>query len=208
MNIAFDSPPALEVLSVGAYILQNFSVHYDDPSVGTVYPPRQKKVLFYVDQTSSLAKSTDDLLDSDHLSRGASLPATFESRARRPKPLITLEPGLPWTYSRIVRMLDDDSLRPTTLEGSETPIRVKHKLVMEVRYRVPGTKAEKTLECSTKVTIASCCCLSDSLLLPSYVKQQPKEQRVHPFHRRCLCNRSLQGEGRDRWTCSYSARVY
>lgn len=194
MNIALDSPPALEILSVGAYIIQTFSVHYEDPSIGTITQPRQKKILFYVDQTSSLAKSTDDLLDTDHLGRGVSLPGTFESRSRRPKPLVTLEPGMPWSYSRIVRMLDDDTLRPTTLENTETPIRVKHKLVTEVRYRMKGSKSEKTLECATKVTIASCCCLSDSLLLPSYTPKQPTEQRVHPFHRRCLCNRSLQGE--------------
>lgn len=92
-----------------------------------------------------------------------------------------------------MRILDDDHIRPTTLEHTETPLRVKHSLVTEVRYRLKGSKLEMTLECSTKVTIASCCCLQDSLLLPGYVKQRPVDEPLRSFHRRCLCNRSLQG---------------
>lgn len=179
-----------------------------------MYPPRQKKVgsrrgcrfrsladlfspsqiLFYADQTTPLAASTDELLDRENVGRGASIPASFESRSRRPKALVQLGGGSAWSYSRIIRLLDDDHLRPTTLEHTETPLRVKHSLVVEVRYRMKGSKAEKTLECSTKVTIASCCCLQDSLLLPGYVKQRPADEPVRSFHRRCLCNRSLQGE--------------
>ncbi|ORY91477.1 hypothetical protein BCR35DRAFT_298642 [Leucosporidium creatinivorum] len=192
LNITFESPPNMEILSVGAYVIQSFAIHYDDPSVGVVYPPRQKKILFYADQTTPLAASTDELLDRENVGRGASIPASFESRHRRPKALVRLENGVPWSYSRIIRLLDDDHLRPTTLEHTETPLRVKHSLVTEVRYRMKGSKAEKTLECSTKVTIASCCCLQDSLLLPGYVKQRPADEPVRSFHRRCLCNRSLQ----------------
>jgi hypothetical protein len=47
LNISFLSPPALEILSVGAYILQSFSITYFDASVGRIYPPRQKKVRLF-----------------------------------------------------------------------------------------------------------------------------------------------------------------
>lgn len=43
------------------------------------------------------------------------------------------------------------------MKNTDTPIRVKHNLVLEMRYRLMGTKEEKTLGCSTKITIASVC---------------------------------------------------
>ena len=69
--------------------------------------------------------------------------------------------GEEWSYSRIVRIPDDDQVRPSTLEGTKTRIRVKHKLVTEVRYRMPGSKKDMILEMSTDVVIAS---VSSSLI--------------------------------------------
>lgn len=152
-------------------------------------PPTQKKLLFYIDscvspsllqlghrlmtrslphRSTPLAHSTDDLLDRDHLSRGAPPPLAYEPRALLPQPLARLEGGKEWMYARVTRIPDDDSVRPTTLEGTDTPIRVKHQLVCQVRYRFKGSKKDQVLEMASTVTIASCCCLTSSLLLPEY----------------------------------------
>lgn len=53
-------------------------------------------------------------------------------------------------------------------------MRVKHNLVVQVRYRFKGSKKDQVLEMTSPVTIASCCCLTSSLLLPEY------RSRHHP----------------------------
>lgn len=58
-------------------------------------------------------------------------------------------------YARVTRIPDDDSVRPTTLKGTETPIRVQHALVAQVRFRYKGSKKDHVLEMESKVDIAS-----------------------------------------------------
>ena len=147
-----------------------------DEQVPVSKPPTQRKLLFYIDscvprcfidspcsmkltrtsrRSTPLAHSTDDLLDRDHLSRGAPPPLAYEPRALLPQPLARLEGGKEWMYARVTRIPDDDSVRPTTLEGTDTPIRVKHQLVCQVRYRFKGSRKDQVLEMASAVTIAS-----------------------------------------------------
>lgn len=132
-------------------------------------PPRQRKTLFYADQTTPIVDDSS-LLDRGNLGRGASIPLAYESRRLSPKALVELPGGKEWSYSRIVRVPDDDQVRPTTLDGTDTRIRVKHKLVAEVRYRIGGSKKDMILEMSTDVVIASvrdfCARLPKRLLTP------------------------------------------
>lgn len=195
LNISFLAPPALTIMSVTGYIAQQFTVTYDDPSIGTAAPTSQKKLLFYVDQTTREKETTEEgpnLIERGNVGKGASLPAAYESRRLNPKPFAELLGEKEWSYSRIVRIPDDDHVRPTTLEHTETRIRVKHRLIAEVKYRMAGSKKDMVLSMSTDVTIASCCCLNDSLLLPSYAASAPVTIPVRPFHRRCLCNQTLR----------------
>ncbi|GAA5864336.1 hypothetical protein JCM1840_006749 [Sporobolomyces johnsonii] len=219
LSVTFERPPeGLKVMSVSAFVAQEFEVHYSNPEVPTSRPPKQKKLLFYVDSTSPVPSSTEDLLDRPNLSRGTLPPLAYEPRAFLPQPLARLERGKEWTYARVTRIPDDDSVRPTTLEGTDTPIRVKHQLVVQVRYRFKGSKKDLVLEMASNVTIASCCCLQSSLLLPRYRTRTgappsssphaslpshlhpgdphsmllPADGPLTPFHRRCLCNTPLQ----------------
>ena len=105
--------------------------------------------------STPVPNSTDNLLDRDHLSRGAPPPLAYEPRAFLPQPLARLEGGKEWMYARVTRIPDDDSVRPTTLKGTETPIRVQHALVAQVRFRYKGSKKDHVLEMESKVDIAS-----------------------------------------------------
>ncbi|KAM0788953.1 hypothetical protein ACM66B_003028 [Microbotryomycetes sp. NB124-2] len=191
LQIAFDSPPQCEVLSVSAFIIQSFKIDYPDKRLQFNKPPRQKKLLFYADQTTTVPQTAEQLLDRENVGPGASLPASYESRHRRPKPLARLEAGTPWSFARLVRILDDDRIRPSTLAHVDTPLRVSHKLVVEVKYRMTKHEQPRTLECSKSISIASCCCMQESLLLPSYVRERPKD-KPRAFHQRCLCAQPLQ----------------
>jgi hypothetical protein len=79
----------------------------------------------------------------------------YEPRAFLPQPLARLEGGKEWMYARVTRIPDDDSVRPTTLKGTDTPIRVQHALVAQVRFRYKGSKKDHVLEMESKVDIAS-----------------------------------------------------
>ncbi|BGP54640.1 hypothetical protein JCM8202_003704 [Rhodotorula sphaerocarpa] len=169
LGITLERPPeGLKIMSVQAFVRQQFEIHYSNPDLPVSHPPEQRKLLFYADSSTPLASSTDDLLERDHLSRGAPPPLAYEPRALMPQPLARLEGGKEWMYARVTRIPDDDSVRPTTLRGTDTPIRVQHALVAQVRFRYKGSKKDHVLEMESKVDIASCCCLTSSLLLPVY----------------------------------------
>ncbi|KAK4056637.1 hypothetical protein OIO90_002485 [Microbotryomycetes sp. JL221] len=189
LSITLDSPPPAHVLSVSAYIVQSFKIDYPDKRINQLKPPKQRRLLFYADQTMKVPTTAEELLEWQHLGPGASLPNSFESRHRKPKPLAILEKGQTWSFSRIVRILDDDRLRPSTLKHVETPLQVSHQLVVELVYRL--NDQTKTLEFKKSIEIASCCCLKESLLLPCYEFEKPKS-KPRAFHQRCLCAQPLQ----------------
>ncbi|GAA6019165.1 hypothetical protein JCM10207_006572 [Rhodosporidiobolus poonsookiae] len=169
LGVTFEQPPeGMKVMSVQAFVRQDFEIHYKNKDLGIQYPPVQRKLLFFADSTTPVPTSAEDLLDRSNLSRGAPPPLAYEPRSFFPQPLARLEGGKDWTYARVTRIPDDDSVRPTTLEGTDTPIRVKHQLVCQIKYRFKGSKKDQILEMATNVTIASCCCLTSSLLLPAY----------------------------------------
>ncbi|GAA6029706.1 hypothetical protein JCM8097_001011 [Rhodosporidiobolus ruineniae] len=108
-----------------------------------------------------------------------------------PSPLASVVPGQEFHHSRICRVPDDDHVRPTTLEGTETKIRVSHKISVEVRYRKAGDEEDMVLTIAKPVTIASCCCLVDSLYLPAYSACAPKTV-TRPVVPQCACNMSVK----------------
>lgn len=103
------------------------------------------------------------------------------------KPVQQLTPGQPWTYSRVMRIPDDDFIRATTLEGSDGRIRVSHTLGVEITYRGPQDTVDQILSLQNVVSINSCCCLTDSLLLPRYDLSGPT-YNLGPAASRCLCH--------------------
>lgn len=109
-----------------------------------------------------------------------------------PYPLVSeLKAGTPFNFSRTFRVPNDDYIRGTTMEDTDTRIRVSHKLSVEVRYQVAGEQDDKLFTLSKPVSIASCCCFADSLYLPAYTRSAPKTI-VRPLHSRCYCNFSLK----------------
>ncbi|GAA6058939.1 hypothetical protein JCM10212_002891 [Sporobolomyces blumeae] len=117
-----------------------------------------------------------------------------DSPVADPYPLVALPAATEFHYSRICRVPDDDHCRPTTLEGSEGRIRVKHKLAVEIKYRKEGHDAEMTLTIAKPITLASCCCLIDRLYLPAYSRAPPKTvlRRTTAVFPPCMCLVSLK----------------
>lgn len=73
-----------------------------------------------------------------------------------------------WRMSRVYRVPMDDYVRSSTLDGSKARIRVAHKLLILIRYRVASKPDEQQIEVSRPVTIDACCTLHFQNRLPSY----------------------------------------
>ncbi|EIW67274.1 hypothetical protein TREMEDRAFT_69764 [Tremella mesenterica DSM 1558] len=78
----------------------------------------------------------------------------------------------------IARMPDHDKIRPSTNEGTITPIRVNHALLLQVFYSVNGESITgapiegpgelRMMQVRLGVNVPSCCCTASALHLPDY----------------------------------------
>lgn len=116
-------------------------------------------------------------------------------------PLATLETGQRWSMQHLARIPNDDVLRPTTQRASQSAIRVRHTLVVELIYRVIEPEEEdaghdgwnsvqkrggyKKLVVTKPLELYSCCARPASLILPQYVKQAPQPDRDSA--KNCVC---------------------
>lgn len=120
-------------------------------------------------------------------------------------PLQIIPAGKSYHLSHLTRLPNDDDIRPSTLEGSKTPLRVKHELIIEVRFASPRTDPSgvtssgvKMMKVAREITISSvsfahtcsleiehlfthlslqCCCQLESLLVPLY-SELPSTEKV------------------------------
>ncbi|ODO06697.1 hypothetical protein I350_04055 [Cryptococcus amylolentus CBS 6273] len=90
-----------------------------------------------------------------------------------------------WTVKAVARMPNHDKIRPTTNEGTITPIRVSHELIIQVYYSVHGEDVKgrlikgagelRMMRTRIPLRVPSCHCLSDSLSLPAYSSSSPPD---------------------------------
>ncbi|KGB79453.2 hypothetical protein CNBG_5291 [Cryptococcus deuterogattii R265] len=85
-----------------------------------------------------------------------------------------------WNVRAVARIPSHDKTRPSTHDGTITPIRVTHELLLQVYYSIHGesVKGEKIkghgelrlMSVRVPIHLPSCHCLSDALSLPTYEK--------------------------------------
>ncbi|KAL8292919.1 hypothetical protein RQP46_000613 [Phenoliferia psychrophenolica] len=191
------SPPAgLVITGLKGFLTQQFEIQYISTKVAR--PPPTHNVLCTVDQSTGTLE--------DHNSKKAQLgykgvawdrfdsfPDLPEGVAlAREDRLKEVAEGSEWTYQKLSRMPHDDNVRPSTLEHTNTPIRVAHLIGAEVTFRFNG-EPEKTLQLTRKVHIVSCCCMLDHLRLPSYSKDlNLKLEGRDNSCDSCICSSSFQ----------------
>ena len=72
-------------------------------------------------------------------------------------PLHVVQAGQSYEISHMARLPNDDFIRPSTLDGTKTPLRVLHELIVEVRF-LPLTRpggSVKVLKVTRPITISS-----------------------------------------------------
>ncbi|KAF8311385.1 hypothetical protein DL93DRAFT_2083376 [Clavulina sp. PMI_390] len=66
-------------------------------------------------------------------------PVFNRSKGKEPLlPMTTIEPGGSYQVTHLARLPNDDIIRPSTLEGTKTPIETKHELILEIHFNSVG----------------------------------------------------------------------
>lgn len=163
-----EPPIGLKINKTDGYFRQSTTITLPD---GTqVDKPNQLRRIFLVDAVRNEIKSASSLpqrMPDIHEPRLIPLPS---------EPLITLT-GEPWTLSHFGRIPGDDLLRPSTLPGTHTPIRVTQSLVIEVTYETVDGR-ERKMTVTTPVNLLSCCCRYSSVILPTYTERPRLEEKA------------------------------
>ncbi|SCZ99162.1 BZ3500_MvSof-1268-A1-R1_Chr7-1g09419 [Microbotryum saponariae] len=195
-HVEFLAPPlSCTVVAIASFMAQTFEVTYKDGQ--RACPPTRRHFLPKVDPTRAHATPliptpSRPVPISTTGPAGYSPLAPVDPIREDPVPLHILEQEHPWTYEMVARVPRDEIIRPTTLEGTLTPIKVKHRFILEIRYRVEGEDEDRLLTVGRNCCIASCCCLSDSALPPYAASAADAAPVLQPTRNRCLCNVSLE----------------
>lgn len=178
LNLA-SVPADTYVHSVSAVIRQSYFLrsHLKPNLTGT--PPPHKRPVFVLDhrtpvrrpQVKSRPSSPNTPVQAPSPER-TGRPSTVVRAKGTPPPgkdvLAFIKAGESLEISHVARMPDDDLLRPTTQKTTVAPITIAHQVVLEVRFSVAGNDAIRVLRAERPLVISSCCCMLESLLLPSY----------------------------------------
>ncbi|SCV70741.1 BQ2448_3503 [Microbotryum intermedium] len=195
-HVEFLAPPlGCNIVAIASFIAQTFEVTYKDGQ--RALPPTRRHFLPKVDPTRAhstplIPTPSRPVPISTIGPVGYSPLAPVDPIREDPVPLHILRQEHPWTYEMVARVPRDEIIRPTTLEGTLTPIKVKHRFVLEIRYRVEGEDEDRLLTVGRNCCIASCCCLSDSGLPPYAASAADAAPVLQPTRNRCLCNVSLE----------------
>ncbi|BGP16113.1 hypothetical protein JCM10213v2_004107 [Rhodosporidiobolus nylandii] len=198
-------PMDLFIYSVKVKIIQTFQLRSPVDRNHQSTPPPSPVTVFILDSTHppNEAKVQDD-------GRGA----RSGSQTPRVGPLKALKKDEMYSLVHLARLPNDNHLRPSTPEGTDTPLTVHHTIQMELTYR-PMTEEEvnpppfdgkgKTKEKSQpeperrKVVMSkplemfSCCCFLDSLTLPVYSLLDPNPMPLDAeLQLPCVCGMSLK----------------
>ncbi|KAF8311379.1 hypothetical protein DL93DRAFT_2083370 [Clavulina sp. PMI_390] len=134
-------------------------------------------------------------------------PASTTRRDRKPEePLTTVEPGESYQVMHLVRLPNDDTIRPSTPQGTKTPIDTRHELVLEIVFKNINEDHEAgkaaVLRTVHPITLSSCACMVPSLLVPAYtVDDTPPPLSKSPLTTtfwdikctdKCMCTVSME----------------
>ncbi len=226
LNLYHPDPPAgLNVHVIRVFLEQTFEL-YSDVRKGWLKLPTEKLRLWEKGYMPYKAKQQNDSVGPEDSiwigdmengaagrpGRGAGAgpanlsPFGLPLNGSVSAPVTPMEPATPMAYDNgyriksVVRLPDDNILRPSTVRGSRAEIRVSHEMGAEVffsRKDVLDTREDSDSFGKPKVqvfsmrratTIPSCCCTFDTIHLPPYSLESPSIRdpplRRHPRHPR------------------------
>ncbi|GAA5824184.1 hypothetical protein JCM11251_001557 [Rhodosporidiobolus azoricus] len=212
LSLPFPSSDVL-IFSITVKILQQF----------TLRSPLED----HYTSTPSPSPQTVMILDSAHPPNNARM--QDEGRGEQPsarpcldRPLKALKKDEMWNIIHLARLPNDNYIRPSTPDGTDTPIAIHHTLLCEITYRPMSEGESNPMPASTKgkgkekeekkqrdpkpemkkLTVSrpfdlwSCCCFLDSLTLPVYSELDPISSSIETEPEAttipCVCLLSLK----------------
>lgn len=152
VNIRFnfhDPPQDTRIHTIVLSVKQTFSLRGPDGTFRRAGKPQKLNTLVFDDGRTPGERTADG---GARVCRGCPL-QTIESQHSQ---LCDIRPGEPRQFAALAQLPTDDWLRPTTIEGTDTPLGVSHELVAEVTYRSPkDPRHMRVLTCARPVDIAS-----------------------------------------------------
>ncbi|KDQ13742.1 hypothetical protein BOTBODRAFT_188439 [Botryobasidium botryosum FD-172 SS1] len=207
----------IRIQSITATIAQRFRLR-SMTSDKDVRPPVHRRQLFCLDGTiagsatpikrRSSCEESPKPTPSQPLRRvltaGANvLMAPLETLGSMPRLPVTLRQGSSFFIEHVARMPNDDNIRPTTQAATRAAISTTHDIEFEVRFDrlddtlrpIGNTLAWKVMR---PITISSCCCMLESVVLPSYTACDPLSSPLRgprvagtQCSQRCVCGATI-----------------
>ena len=207
-----DPPHGLSVHVIRVFLEQTFEL-YSDVRKGWLRLPTEKFRLWEKGYMPYKAKQNDNVTPQDALwiadkdggagrpGRGAGGgPATISPfglplNGSVSAPVTPGEPATPmypengYKVKSVVRLPDDNILRPSTVRGSRADIRVSHEMGVEVYFSRQdvldtregsesfGLPKVQVFSMRRATLIPSCCCTFDTIHLPPYSLESPSNSR-------------------------------
>ncbi|TNY20512.1 hypothetical protein DMC30DRAFT_416925 [Rhodotorula diobovata] len=211
LNLLFP-PTDLLIYSIKVKIVQAFELRSPVDKEHTCSPPPWAQTVFILDSAHppNMAKISED--NASGAKSGMQTP--------RLGPLKALRKDEMYRLHHLARLPNDNHIRPSTQEGTITPISCHHTIQCEITYRpmteeesnpppfdaVPtGKKAGKDKEKEKKeperrkvvmskpFDIFSCCCFLDSLTLPVYSLLDPNPTPLDAeLQLPCVCSYKMK----------------
>ncbi|KZV94419.1 hypothetical protein EXIGLDRAFT_835018 [Exidia glandulosa HHB12029] len=158
-------PNTLRVQAIGAHIMQSYTLQSHATPGRSGVPPAHKRMVFYLDHRTPLWQEGDSL---DAKKRP---PTVLTGGQTVPGAMAQLEAGETLAVSHVARLPDDDLLRASTHTGTRAPIRISHRIVLELTFST-SDGAAKILRAERPLTILSCGCLPEDLTVPPYDEKE------------------------------------
>lgn len=177
-------PQDLCLHSITATIVQSYTLRSHAKPGQASTPPSHKRLVFHLDHLTPLWG------DESPSRRPGTVLRTSSYLERPPGLLAALRAGESLQVSHVARLPDDDLLRATTLPGTRAPIRITHTIMLDVEFSTPGTAA-RILRTERPLTILSCCCFPDSLVLPPYACVAERLTREGIRHEPCRAGKCV-----------------
>ncbi|BGP40006.1 hypothetical protein JCM10450v2_003986 [Rhodotorula kratochvilovae] len=207
LNLLFP-PVDLFIYSIKVKIVQAFHLRSPVEKDHAVSPPPYAQTVFILDA----AHPPNSAKISEEEGRGA------KSGMQTPRagPLKALRKDEMWRLHHLARLPNDNHIRPSTQEGTTTPIACHHTIQCEITYRpmtedeskpppfdAPVGKKGKDKEkneperrkvvMSKPFDIFSCCCFLDSLTLPVYSLLDPNPMPLDAeLQLPCVCGYTMK----------------
>lgn len=184
-QIDFLSPPEsaepVKIVSIDTFVSQTYTVSSANTGKVLKAPPN-RHLMRKVDPNRPNSKTGRD---------GPQERLEGDVPISDPRPLRSLDPQKEWTYKSFSRIPTEEVVRPSTLPGAKTPIRVDHHMVCEIKYLLASGE-EKNLALGRPIMIRSCFNLIDDLRVPRYEEAPSEEPTLLRIGRnKCLCKSKL-----------------